>query len=475
MKSVFTNGSVLLLLAGLGGGSVRVTAQVVNPGVTAVPARIVAEVDPDVKAEDSLGDADLLTSGTSPLQRLNEELPQSVQFSLIDRTRFEGYSGLNFKAGKGTSDSYLLNRFRFGMLLKPQSWFKIYTEGQDAHAFFKTLPIATSYQDTWDLRQAFVELGGAEGQPWDVKVGRQELNFGAGRLIGKSDWRNGGRTFDAALAKLHEGRFRLSAFSSSIVALQGYGISHHQEGYDIHGLYGGIDDLIPHSVLEPYFFWHLAPGAKANDGTLGKLDEKTVGLRWAGMVTNRFDYAAEAAGQYGSLSDDSISARATWLTAGYTLTDTRLKPRFFADFFYGSGNHNPHGDTHATFDELYPTVHDRNGLADQLGWQNLKEFRTGTRLFLTRHWALAGIYNDWYLASAKDALYNSTGGVIVVDPSGNAGTHIGQEFDFETSFRLNAEVELGTGIGHILPGAFLKATTPGHPYTYPYFQVNFTL
>ena len=32
---------------------------------------------------------------------------------------------------------------------------------------------------------------------------------------------------------------------------------------------------------------------------------------------------------------------------------------------------------------------------------------------------------------------------------------------------------LSAGVGHFIPGDFLKATTPGHTYTYPYAMLTF--
>ena len=73
---------------------------------------------------------------SSPLSRLNQELPGWLCFTLGYRTRFEGYTAGNFEAGN--SDSYLLTRFRLGVLLKPVRWFQIFAELQDADAFWKT-------------------------------------------------------------------------------------------------------------------------------------------------------------------------------------------------------------------------------------------------------------------------------------------------------------------------------------------------
>lgn len=473
MKTGKTSIATLLAVLSVSAGSRTAAAQEINPSKTMVPVRIQAQVSDSQPADSDFVDTGKTYTGIDPLLALDEHLPKWIQFSGIDRLRFEGYKGLNFKPDG--EDAYLLNRFRLGMTLKPARWLKIVSQTQDARAVWKTPPVTTPYVNHWDLRMAYVELGDPETQAIDIRVGRQDVNFGAGRLIGSSDWRQTGRTFDAALASFHAGRFRLSAFSLSIVNVAAEGISHHQQGNNVHGLYGGIDNIVPNSVFEPYLFWRVAPGLKTEAGKAAHLDEKTIGLRWAGVITSRFEYAAEFAGQTGRMATDSIGAFGGSLVGRYTISSLRRKPRFFAEFNFASGDSNPKDGRRGTFDQLYPTVHDRHGIADQIGWQNLKEFRTGVRAFAARRWAVAGIYNNWYLWNARDGFYNSSAGIIARDTKGLSGTHIGQEFDAETSYRLNRQIEIGAGIGHIFPGQFLKATTPGKGYTYPYFMLNYIL
>ena len=186
-----------------------------------------------------------------------------------------------------------------------------------------------------------------------------------------------------------------------------------------------------------------------------------------------WDYDAEAAGQIGNIGPDQIRAWAGTVTSGYTMKQVRLQPRLFAEYSFASGDHNAKDGTHGTFDQLYPNIHDHHGLADQVAWQNLKEFRTGLRLSLRRNWTLAGIYNDWWLASATDGFYNSSGTIVARDTTGSSGTHIGQEFDAETSYRINRQLELGTGVGYLLPGDFLVHLHHSHAYTYPYVMLNY--
>ena len=439
-------------------------AQTVAPGVTAVPRRIVDAVN---------GGADTAAAPPmfEPLAAIDQRLPPWIRFSGLERLRYEGYHGVGYKAD--SEDFYLLNRFRVGVMIRPVAWARVYGEAQDAHVAWKNAPVGPPHLDAWDLRQAYVEMGSDEDGPFNLKVGRQEVNFGAGRLIGRSDWRNAGRTYDAALASFRASRLRLTAFSLSVVVPRAHGLSHHQAGNAIHGLYGGIDNVVPHSVLEPYVFWRVSPGFRTDAGAPAKLDEKTFGARLAGLITPQFDYAVETVRQAGHTGADSIGAALVSIVGGCKFPGVRGRPRIFAEHFFASGDGTP-GDGHrSTFRQLHPTHHDRNGLADQVGWQNLREFRTGVQFAVARGLVIAGEYNDWYLANARDALYDTSGVVVARDVTGRSGTHIGQEFDAQMSYRISRDLEIVAGVGHVVAGEFLEKTTPGRPCTYPYIGVTY--
>jgi hypothetical protein len=121
---------------------------------------------------------------------------------------------------------------------------------------------------------------------------------------------------------------------------------------------------------------------------------------------------------------------------------------------------------------MYPTAHDRFGIADLFGWQNIVSWRCGATIIPHRRWSVTAQYLDLWLASATDAAYNSSGGVILRDRTGKSGTHLGQEVDAYTWYEVNRQVHVGAGIGHLLPGEFIARAGQGAGYTYPYFVVE---
>lgn len=335
------------------------------------------------------------------------------------------------------------------------------------------MPSAPPYQNTMDLRLAYAELGNPEG-PLTLRVGRQELDFGDQRLVGTANWLNVPRNFDAVRASFHSHGYRVDAFSSSIVVPQDGAFDHHVEGNNLHGLYGGLEELIPNAVVEPYVFWRLAPRIKNEDGKLGSLDTKTGGVRLAGKLpAAHVDYGVEVAMQRGNIGADAASAWAGHWVTGYTFA-TAYQPRAFAEYNYASGDGNPHDGHIGTFDQLYPTGHDKFGLADQVGWRNIRDLHFGVEAKPKRAVTAALGFHSWWLASATDGLYSASGAMIARVANGSAGTRVGDELDAQGVWAVNRQMQLGAGIGHIFPGMFLKRATAGNPYTFPYLMFGYS-
>jgi Alginate export len=409
----------------------------------------------------------------APARLLNEQLPDWISFGVEERLRYEAYYNGSFKLHN--DDSYLLNRFRLQMNLRFTNWFKIVTQVQDARPFLQKPPYGPPNEVRWDLKLAYAQFGDPEKSWISLRVGRQLINYN-NTILADSEWRNQARSYDAVVTNLHYYRYSLGIFAASAVVPEISGITHHQEGNNVYGMYGAIERLLPNSRLEPFVLWRVQPSvpiettAKAKTG---KQDEQSYGFRFKGVAARSLDYSYEAILQRGSDGPNPIRSWAQTFGAAYRF-DARLgKPRIFAQYDYASGDRNPTDGIHGTFDTVYPTAHDRFGITDQFGWQNIVAERAGFTLEPRRRWTVTAQYLDFWLASATDALYNTSGGVIVRDPSGKSGTHIGEEFDAYTWFELNRHLNLGVGVGHLMPGTFLTRTTTGPTYTYPYFAINF--
>jgi hypothetical protein len=108
-----------------------------------------------------------------------------------------------------------------------------------------------------------------------------------------------------------------------------------------------------------------------------------------------------------------------------------------------------------------------------MGWRNMKDVRAGVETKPRRNVTASVVYNDWFLASRFDAMYNATGAALFRSASGTAGTHVGQEMDVIATWTIVKPLQAGAGFGHIFPGEFLKKTTPGNAYNFPYVMFTY--
>jgi hypothetical protein len=291
--------------------------------------------------------------------------------------------------------------------------------------------------------------------------------------VGALPWANTARTFDGARASWGGTAYRADIFASSVVRVDQDKFDKTLPGNNFYGVYGSVTRLAPKMALEPFFFWRRQSGLTSEAGVPGTMNFGTLGFRAIGKLPSHFDYDMQVAGQNGKLGEETIRAWAGHGVVGYTMADTRFAPRLFAEYNQASGDADPADNKKGTFDQLYPTGHDKYGLTDLVGWQNMKHVRTGIDVSMSKRWSATARYSHYWLADARDALYNGGGAVLARSPTGVAGTNVGQEVDLIASGKIQSALGLSAGLGHFIPGTFLKTTTPGKPYTYPYVMLTY--
>jgi hypothetical protein len=143
----------------------------------------------------------------------------------------------------------------------------------------------------------------------------------------------------------------------------------------------------------------------------------------------------------------------------------RMTPRVFAEYNHASGDRNPTDGRRGTFDQLYPTGHDKLGLSDQVGWRNINHARAGLDLKPAARWQLTGSYHSWWLASATDALTTPPAPRSPDRAAARRGVMSGRS-STRWPPMYSTQLQINSGLGTSFRRA-PKNTTPGHSYTYP--------
>ncbi len=409
----------------------------------------------------------------APVTGLDETLPRWVGVQVGERFRYEDYSNSNLKAN--VDDSYLLGRFRLQMDLYARSLLRVTAQVQDARSGYQSPPIGPPNSVRWDLKLAYAEVGAPDKHWFSLRVGRQRIHYN-NTIISDSEWRNQGRSYDAVVLNLNAKREHLGIFAASVMVPQAFGVSPHQESNNIYGAYGRIDNIIPNSSLEPFILWRVQPAVVIEPAvaeTTGKQNEKAYGVRFKARALTTLDYSGEIILENGTVGPQPIRAWAAEVGAAYQFFDVKAKPRLFAQYDFASGNGSPHtSGRHSTFDTIYPSAHDRFGISDIFGWQNIKAVRVGSTVEPHRRLTATVQVLDLWADSALDAIYNTSGSSIVYNKTAN-GRHLGAEIDCYSWYELNRHFNIGGGYAYFGGGQFLSHVTTSHAYKTYYIALDF--
>ncbi len=186
-------------------------------------------------------------------------------------------------------------------------------------------------------------------------------------------------------------------------------------------------------------------------------------------------YVVEGAVQNGKVGPASQRAYAWVATVTRSWTAAGKPLDVLAEYKFASGSRNPADTSRSgTFDQLYAANHDRFGHQDLFGWRNIHAVKTLATYTVAKNLALNFMYDDFWLASAVDYLYNGGGKAIARSADGKAGQHVGRETDFFGTWR-HGHFLAGAGYGYLFAGEFVRRTTPGVRQSYIYFFHTYSL
>ena len=425
-----------------------------------------------------------------------------ITFDVQERLRWEIRDN-NFDFNRGvnavTDDGFLLQRFRLGMMLKPVPWLKIYAQAQDSREFFggRTLipgTLGAEGDDSFDLRQAYIEFSDYSKSPWGLKVGRQILSYGDERLVGAFDWNNFGRTFDAVKLTYKTKGFTLDAFTSTpVVATRNkfnqsdlFNGTESNRGLIFSGIYATLDELSFGSVDLYSLFIDEPRGNTANlQGAVSTTganarhsDFVTLGTRIKGdpKKLNGLEFQGEFAYQVGDVRGLSLNAFAANVGVGYNF-DLPMKPRIYAEYNYASGDSNSADGDVGTFQNLFPTNHKFYGIMDVFAWQNLHNAMLSFKVSPSKTVTAQVDYHAFWLADTNDTWYRANG-ITAVRPlnarSRAASNYAGSEVDFVVTWNPSKNLQVQGGYSHFFAGDYLKNTGSSSDADFGYVQATIT-
>lgn len=325
-------------------------------------------------------------------------------------------------------------------------------------------------EDDFDFEQAFADLIlPIDDYKLTLRGGRQNLLYGAQRLISPLDWTNTRRTFDGGKASLAwpNGANTLDLFWVEPVIVDKGPLNRADDNQDFFGAYDvlALPNVIEggNTKLDLYLLGLRKHTATFQEGT-GDEDRGTIGARLSSNP-KPWDFDVESAYQFGAFgtANGNISAWMLATEAGYTFAGCPVQPRLSLGFDVASGDDDPNDDDLETFNQLFPLGHAYLGYIDVIGRQNIIDLHPGAKLKLTKEVTFNADYHLFWRYSEEDAVYAANGTIIRSD-RGGAGADlsdakfVGSEIDLILNWQVDRHLASYIGYSHFFAGDFIDDT-----------------
>jgi alginate export protein len=397
------------------------------------------------------------------------------------RDRYEYFNNYLFGSGPQDRNGYNLFRTMLNADLHLGPNVRVFAEGISATEQGRVGGPRPSDLNQIDLFQGFVDVMVplASGASLTLRGGRQVIVFGAERLIGVSDFTNVRRTFDGVRGTLTMPGNKLDMFYARPVRVLPHSLDDDIPDTFIAGVYDtwSVPGVLAKAKpkLEIYAFYVDRQSITFNQTTAGET-RYTLGSRITASP-KPFDFDLEPDYQFGRFNGQATHSFSVAAIGGYTFEKMMLRPRTFLGFDIASGGrHNNPGDA---FDQLFPSGHDKFGIIDAIGRQNIIDVHPGFTLSLLENkrgaerLTLLAQYRQFWRESNQDAVYTSSGSILRAGGGSNSGA-IGGELDTQVDWQLCRHISAYAGFCHFFHGAFISATGPHNDIDFAYTALTFT-
>jgi hypothetical protein len=393
-----------------------------------------------------------------------------VSFGGQVRYRYDYFNNNEFGAGPREAGFNLIRMLVHGDLHINQ-YIRAFLQLDSSLEYNRSGGPRTGDADDIDFQQAFLDFT----LPLDpdavvVRVGRQELIYGAQRLVSPNDWRNVRQSFDGAKITANLPNDTLEAFLTRPVIPN----KSHLNSSDDNTYFGGIYNVtelprvLPdaHSKLDLYLFslnkaaTPETHGVSSNTYTLGTRFHTTPG---------NWDFDLEPGWQFGTFDSTNIAAWFVATEGGYTFRQIPTTPRTALGLDIASGSPDP---AHR-FNQLFPPTYTYLGHLYLFGRPNLIDLHGEVSFNLTHALTLDIAQHFFWRQNVHDALYNLSGAVVRASGTSTAA-YVGNEFDIALYWQIDRHLSAYTGYAHFFTGTFIQQTGASEDEDFAYVSATYT-
>ena len=377
-------------------------------------------------------------------------------------------------------NGYLKQRYMLGADFHFGSRFRAFSELHSGFVNWRAggpRPIVDN--DELDLNQAFVDINLAvdeRSRPSVIlRVGRQQLYYGTGRLVSVREVPNVRASFDGVRIIVNTHKWRIDTFATKpVLTQQGFFDDRPDHTQTFWGTFATGPVASAPFNLDLSYFGLMRKVGVFNKG-IAPETRHTVGARiWRGgipfVVGSGWDYDVEYAYQFGSfgpgfrlfssgfLPKADIRAWTISTQTGYTFEGVKLQPRIALNTGITTGDKDPLEPVLRTFFTPYPNGR-FFGAIQQNGPLNIQGFRPSFTIQLPRHASLTADSYFFWRQSIKDALYDVPG--FPLRPGNlSRARFVGAQPGIEFFWPVTMHVTMDLNYAYFATGQFLHDTPP---------------
>jgi len=355
-------------------------------------------------------------------------------------------------------NNFLLQRYDFHVDIHLGERFRIFGQLRSALQGGRKNGPRPIDEDQLNIQNLFLDfkVWNDQKKTLTVRAGRQEIDYGSGRLISVREGPNARLYFTGAKVMYSSERLFLDAFvMMADTTRTGVFDNKTVKQANLWGFYSKI--IIPKAGnLDLYYL-----GIKRDQSTFEEGREKelrhTIGGRlW--KYGGGFIYNLEAAYQFGRFGNGNISAWTGSLDIGYLFENMKFKPSINLRNDYISGDKHAGDRKLQTFNPLYPKG-GYFGFSPQVGPVNLIDIHPyGTMAILSNLNLQLDVVFNWRY-SLSDGVYRPSASFNLAG-SGSDKRYIGTAYLASLVYGLNKFISLNTGIQYFKTGGFIDDIIP---------------
>jgi hypothetical protein len=377
------------------------------------------------------------------------------------RSRVRTFRGINFGdvyAPQHDYDTYLNLRGILFTDVHISKSFRIYAQLTSANTYFKDA-ITAADRDFLAAGQMFLDVQPGK-IPLRFRLGRQQLAYGSGRVLGSSDGPNVAQNFDGFEISADLNKFTGKLMIARPVKCENGVFDNYMNKNNL--FYGSFWtlNLKDNPVLDLYFFGNHLKDVEVDTITANE-SRYTLGARIS-KSTGSFIYETEATWQFGNHDVRKISAFYFSSMAGYTWKNSHLEPSLRIRGTLYSGDKDSTDRRLQYFRPIYsrPPV---NNMAP-FGPTNIIMFAPEGSILVTKKASVTLRYYMVWRYSHNDGLYSSRMDQMTREPDEGGikkGFFVTDGLNIQLDYTFNKYFNVSISSGYFVAGRYIQNTGVG--------------